>query len=161
RAVDKSGNESRDSMESSTTVSPIRQTVAAAWSQPRDEKRECTTDDAVPDCPARDNRRQALFTIRNTGNVAENGANITVNSMGITWGVTGGTVRKSQAPDRTNIYCSTTGTASGSTITLTPPLEIKAGAPPTTMGIYFCTTGDQPTFVSVQFNISDGSFTLY
>jgi hypothetical protein len=81
--------------------------------------------------------------------------------MVITWGTTGGTVRKIQAPDVTTTrYCSTVGTASGATITLTTPLVINAGAS-TTMGIYYCTTGAQPTFVSVQFNTSDGSFSLY
>jgi len=160
RAIDKDGNESANSAPiTSTTISPIRQTVAAAWSQPANEA-ACSAANAVPSCATAANRRKALFTIQNTGNAADNGANITVNSMVITWGTTGGTVKKIQAPDLTNRYCNLTGTASGSTTTLTAPLTINAGAS-TTMSIYWCTTGAQPIFVSVQFNTADGSFTLY
>lgn len=160
QAVDKYGNKSANSTASSTTVSPIRQTVAAAWSQPNNQA-ACTTANLVPNCGTFANRRKALFTIQNTGNAADNGANITVTSMVITWGTTGGTVKKIQAPNvTTNRYCSTAGTATGSTTTLTTPLVINAGSS-TTMGIYFCTTGVQPTSVSVQFNTADGSFSLY
>lgn len=160
-AVDKSGNPSANSAVSSTTVSPIRQTVAAVWSQPGTEA-ACSTANLVTNCATVANQRKALFTIQNTGNAADNGANIIINSMVITWGTTGGTVRKILAADgTTSRYCNTTGTASGSTITFSTPLTIAAGAT-STMGIYFCTSGAQPTYVSpVQFNTSDGSFSLY
>lgn len=162
RTVDKAGNKSADSSASSTTVSPIRQTVAAVWSSPADGLLTCATTSDVENCGTAANRRKALFTIRNTGNAADNGANITVTSMIITWGATVGTVKKILAPDATTSrYCNTTGTAPGSPITLTTPLTINAGAS-STIGIYFCTSGAQPTFVSpIQFNNIDGSFSLY
>lgn len=161
QAVDKYGNKSANSTASSTTVSPIRQTVATVWSQPGNGGASCATTNDVENCGTAANRRKALFTIQNTGNAADNGANITVTSMVITWGTTGGTVKKIQAPNvTTNRYCSTAGTATGSTTTLTAPLVINAGSS-TTMGIYICTTGAQPTSVSVQFNTADGSFSLY
>ncbi|MBI5236163.1 MAG: prepilin-type N-terminal cleavage/methylation domain-containing protein [Deltaproteobacteria bacterium] len=164
-AVDKSGNPSANSATSSTTVSPIRQSGAAtAWSSPANGGATCATTSDVEQCATAANRRKALFTINNAGNAADNGANITVNSMVITWGTTGGVVRKILAADTTTIrYCDAAaagGTASGTTTTLSAPLVINAGAS-STMGIYFCTTGAQPTFVSVQFNTSDGYFTLY
>lgn len=164
RAVDKSGNESADSAVSSTTVSPILQTVAAAWSQPPNGGASCAVTNDVERCATGANRRKALFTIQNTGNAADNGADITVNSMVITWVGTGGTVKKILAADGATIrYCNAAaggGTASGVTTTLTAPLVIAAGGS-TTMGIYICTTGAQPTYVSVQFNTSDGSISLY
>ncbi len=167
-AVDKSGNPSANSLTSSTTVSPIRQTgVATVWTTGpavANGGATCATTNDVEQCATNANRRKALFTINNNGNAADNGANITVNSMVITWGTTGGVVRKILAADGATIrYCNPAvvgGTASGATTTLTAPLAIAAGGS-TTMGIYFCTGGAQPTFVSVQFNTSDGYFTLY
>ena len=164
RTVDKAGNKSANSLTSSTTVSPIRQTVAPVWSQPADGLGTCALTNDVENCATLANRRKALFTIRNTGNAADNGANITVNSIVITCGVTGGNVKKILAADGATIrYCNAAvggGTASGVTTTLTAPLVIAAGGT-SIMGIYFCTTGAQPTYVSVQFNTSDGSFSLY
>lgn len=161
QAVDKSGNLSSDSAVSSTTVSPIRQTVASAFSQPSNEG-ACSTADKVPNCSGGGNDgRKALFTIQNTGNASDNGANITVNSMVVEWSGTGGSVRKILAPDvATSRYCNTGGASSGSTITLSSPLTINAGSS-TTMGIYWCTTGGAPNNVQIQFNTVDGRLVLY
>jgi len=158
RAVDKDGNKSANSTPiASTTISPISQTVAAVWSGPANEAACTAAASAVPACATAANRRKALFTIRNTDS-----ANIVIDSVVVEWGTTGGTVRKIMAPDASSYeYCNTTGVASGVTISPFGPFTINAGAS-STIGIYWCTSGAQPTEVrKITFNTADGALSLY
>lgn len=151
QTVDKYGNSSVSSLASSTTVSPITQTGAAATFNAA----------TIANCGyGLAGTPGVNFSILNRGVAGDVGANITVTSVTISW-TGGGGLRTIDSPTPAPFnWSSLTPAASPATITLTVPFVINAGITQT-MRLCFSTDRVISNSINLQMNTADGQFILY